>query len=476
MGKKYLKILILLYIIFSVLCFSGCDRKNASITLLTSNPSKNSTSNFETNTASGNKTDYMKLLPNNYNWIISKTSNIILDDSFTIVSAYCERDNNPMLGQFFVFSKDKLLWKSSEYETSSILDTNIHILRVDDRALIFGEYVSGGARGMMYSGITFTINPHKSVKEENSGILLGLDGDVTQTNNSIILKGELIKNQFELTIKNKVYNEKTIITDIKNWEHPVKTVFDNYSIELNKVELTKNMTYPTFYLENSNRLLDECYYSDFMNIAKANGFWSYKIIAEDSNVSIEVVCDRNKKRLIETNIYSQDINRKNTNVGKSTIKYHQNIGNSNKLSANDFKIIIHGLRIENEMSVAEITEKIGMGTANENNNYGYIGRSPDGHDRRRYGYQENNIAYDLISLDEGDLERIDLNKTKKGLAIGDNLNKLIKLYGNPDFEILRDSNKISEYIYSYKDKQFIVQIQKGKVAYISLQFINLYEF
>ncbi|HEY9058968.1 MAG TPA: hypothetical protein VIO64_00460 [Pseudobacteroides sp.] len=40
----------------------------------------------------------------------------------------------------------------------------------------------------------------------------------------------------------------TIITDIANWNHPVKSVMQQNSITIKKVELKNNKTYPMFYV------------------------------------------------------------------------------------------------------------------------------------------------------------------------------------------------------------------------------------
>ena len=87
-------------------------------------------------------------------------------------------------------------------------------------------------------------------------------------------------------------SDKTVITDISNWKHPVKGVFKEYNLKLIKVELINNNVYPIFYIDD----FSGNYISDidlFKEVAKANGYWDYKIIFKDDFV--ELFCDKKKK-------------------------------------------------------------------------------------------------------------------------------------------------------------------------------------
>lgn len=87
-------------------------------------------------------------------------------------------------------------------------------------------------------------------------------------------------------------SDKTVITDISNWKHPVKAVFKEYNLKLIKVELINNNVYPIFYIDD----FSGNYISDidlFKEVAKANGYWDYKIIFKDDFV--ELFCDKKKK-------------------------------------------------------------------------------------------------------------------------------------------------------------------------------------
>lgn len=43
--------------------------------------------------------------------------------------------------------------------------------------------------------------------------------------------------------------DNVIADDISNWEHPVKSVLQQNDIEIKKLELTKDKTYPTFFVQ-----------------------------------------------------------------------------------------------------------------------------------------------------------------------------------------------------------------------------------
>jgi hypothetical protein len=91
-------------------------------------------------------------------------------------------------------------------------------------------------------------------------------------------------------------DDRTVITDIRNWEHPTKKVFESYGFKITKVEILHKV-YPVFYVQPNNacsidstQLLKE--------IASQNGYWDYKIV--DGKGYIEVFCDRKQNKIIRT--------------------------------------------------------------------------------------------------------------------------------------------------------------------------------
>lgn len=90
---------------------------------------------------------------------------------------------------------------------------------------------------------------------------------------------------------------KTVITDIENWKHPTKKVFENSNMELWKVELNDSRRYPVFYVKN-NKEINIYDYRVLSDIAEANGFWDYLIVKESQY--IRVFCNKIKKRVVKT--------------------------------------------------------------------------------------------------------------------------------------------------------------------------------
>ena len=95
-------------------------------------------------------------------------------------------------------------------------------------------------------------------------------------------------------------SDKTVIIDISNWKHPVKAVFKEYNLKLIKVELINNNVYPVFYVEDfSGNYIFDIYL--FKEVAKANGYWDYKIVFKDDFA--ELFCDK-KKKIVKKSVSS----------------------------------------------------------------------------------------------------------------------------------------------------------------------------
>jgi hypothetical protein len=103
--------------------------------------------------------------------------------------------------------------------------------------------------------------------------------------------------EIKLNPGSNTFNEKVVITEIKNWDHPTKNVFKSYGFIVNKVELLKNKTYPVFYVihNDSQSIYD---FKLLREITEKNGYWDYKIV--DGKGYIEVFCDRKQNKIIRT--------------------------------------------------------------------------------------------------------------------------------------------------------------------------------
>jgi hypothetical protein len=136
-------------------------------------------------------------------------------------------------------------------------------------------------------------------------ILIGVSGCATtqsSVNNTTqkAVASDIKSNESGNSVKEidspNVNNEKSdTITDITSWNHPVKYVFKNASVDVEKVIFKNNKTYPIFYVKLSKNLDDtnKIYYNNLINqVATANGYWDYEIIDQARNVDIKVSCDK----------------------------------------------------------------------------------------------------------------------------------------------------------------------------------------
>lgn len=96
-------------------------------------------------------------------------------------------------------------------------------------------------------------------------------------------------------------NDKAVvISDIASWKHPVKDVLLKENIKILLVELLRNKTYPIFYLEFApvyefNSQFAKYYNSILHEIAKANGYWDFRVIDGKKGLKFEVECDKKIK-------------------------------------------------------------------------------------------------------------------------------------------------------------------------------------
>ena len=146
-------------------------------------------------------------------------------------------------------------------------------------------------------GVSGCIN--KSVSKGNT-----TKNTATQNTVSSDIKSNQSGNSVKEVDSPKINNEDSdIITDITSWNHPVKYVFKNAGVDVEKVVFENNKTYPIFYVNLSNNLDDnnKIYYKNLINqVATANGYWDYEIIDQNKNVDIKVSCDRSNRSVKET--------------------------------------------------------------------------------------------------------------------------------------------------------------------------------
>ncbi len=94
---------------------------------------------------------------------------------------------------------------------------------------------------------------------------------------------------------------EVVITDISNWKHPTKNVFEKHGIKLIKVVLQQNGVYPIFHaaMPGDPRLVrnDKDNVAFLLELGKANGWWDFTLV-DRGDIKVFVKYDRKKKALI----------------------------------------------------------------------------------------------------------------------------------------------------------------------------------
>ena len=106
-----------------------------------------------------------------------------------------------------------------------------------------------------------------------------------------------------LAVDISLADEVTVISNIKEWQHPVKDILNKHKVILYKVEL-HNKTYPIFYvrfpydprLAHNDKYFKPLYYETL----KANGFWDYSFIDRSFQCKINITWDKKSRTLTES--------------------------------------------------------------------------------------------------------------------------------------------------------------------------------
>ncbi|MBE7213176.1 MAG: hypothetical protein INR65_19355 [Gluconacetobacter diazotrophicus] len=90
---------------------------------------------------------------------------------------------------------------------------------------------------------------------------------------------------------------ETVITDIAAWSHPTKAVFARHHLELGKVELMWDRTFPVFHVATlgadpatgpGGRSLTALE----LELLRANGFHAYKLVEDDHHDGVVIAYDQ----------------------------------------------------------------------------------------------------------------------------------------------------------------------------------------
>jgi hypothetical protein len=97
-------------------------------------------------------------------------------------------------------------------------------------------------------------------------------------------------------------DEVRVITNIQDWQHPVKKVLEEHRVVLSKVEL-HHKTYPVFYVRfpadprfaHNDKFFKPLYYETL----QANGFWNYAFVDQSFDCRINIGWDKATRTLTE---------------------------------------------------------------------------------------------------------------------------------------------------------------------------------
>ncbi|MGN7359788.1 hypothetical protein ACTHPF_18885 [Paenibacillus sp. SAF-054] len=95
-----------------------------------------------------------------------------------------------------------------------------------------------------------------------------------------------------------------LISDPGTWDHPVKSVFANHRVSMEKVILQQNRTYPVFYVELPFDAKEAANRAEMLKLlgelARANSYWDFRIMDTRRQLQIDVACDRTRKTIAST--------------------------------------------------------------------------------------------------------------------------------------------------------------------------------
>lgn len=235
-------------------------------------------------------------------------------------------------------------------------------------------------------------------------------------------------------------SDKEVITDIKNWNHPVKIILnDYYNFILYKVELLNNKTYPIFYMNfplNLNKS-SEFYLRDlFISIAEANGYWDYEIKDVNRTLDIKVSCDTKSKKVININF--------NGDEGLKELLKEQNLA-AKQLTTNDFGAIYNNKTITINDSTEKLFQEWGLGNAKSDIN-AVVGASiTHTFDRYEYKYPVKSseikvgvykyFGNNSSTYSSSEIVYFNLSDcgTNRNISAGNSYFDLIDKYGRPNY-------------------------------------------
>jgi len=122
------------------------------------------------------------------------------------------------------------------------------------------------------------------------------------------------------------------------------------------------------------------------------------------------------------------------------------------LQENDLEVVYMDSVIKLGMSTKYVLDKIGNGSASEENNYGFVGWSDDNQYKYYYHEYDGVSIHTKVNVIDGAsvIGQINLNSipTKRGTKIGSTYRMLLLVYGAPAYSDQRDGRTYSVYEYN----------------------------
>lgn len=210
------------------------------------------------------------------------------------------------------------------------------------------------------------------------------------------------------------------ITDISSWNHPVKYVFNNVNIIVNKVDFKNNKTYPIFDVSFVKEFNDDnkTYYKNLIKqVATANGYWDYEIVDSSKAIDIKVTCDRSKNTVTgavynKNNNYFDGLNENNTESSDTELISYL------KDNVSEVKSFVQTLENNKEgvRGIVYVERYPDPSSSNIyiKNYYGiYVGEAHSDHNVNTYRFAINKDTKEILYYDVTDDKYLSLDQWRK---------------------------------------------------------------
>lgn len=215
-------------------------------------------------------------------------------------------------------------------------------------------------------------------------------------------------------------NNADTITDIDNWNHPVKYVFNNAGIKVNKVDFQNNKTYPIFNVSFVKEFNEDnkIYYKNLINqVATANGYWDYEIADTSKSIDIKVSCNRSKYTV--TNVdYNKDREYFNVLTKSDTESADTELITYLENNVNEVKSFVQTLGNNKDgVSAVVYVERYPDSSSSDKymrDYYGiYVGESHSDHNVNVYRFAINKDTKEILYYDVADNKYLTLDDWRK---------------------------------------------------------------